>query len=192
MKQFLILLALLIAVFSSATAEENNHTSLNEGVSITIFKSRHELWLYRGEKPTKVYRVFLGSSPEGDKRERGDFKTPQGDYRVVEKKNDSKFYRFIGINYPNLKDADRAYEDGRITAEQWVEILYAAETGAKPPWDTPLGGYIGIHGIGDDEGFKLRLIEDMDWTNGCVAVINRDVNELFHLLPIGTTVRIRE
>ncbi len=192
MKQLWILLALLMAVSAAATAEENNHSSLNRGVSITIFKARHELWLYRGEKLSKVYKVFLGSSPEGDKDRRGDFKTPLGDYRVVEKKNDSKFHRFIGINYPNLKDADQAYEDGRITAEQWVDILYAAETGTKPPWDTPLGGYIGIHGIGDDEEFKLRLIEDTDWTNGCVAVTNRNVNELYHLLPIGTTVRIRE
>jgi len=192
MKYLWFLPALLVAAFSVATAGENNHPSLDRNVSVTIFKARHELWLFHGDRSTKVYRVFLGSSPKGDKRERGDYKTPQGDYRIVEKKSNSKFHRFIAIDYPNLKDADRAYEEGRITAAQWVEILRAAETGSKPPWDTSLGGFIGIHGIGDDEEFKLRLIEDMDWTNGCVALTNRDVDELFRLLPIGTTVRIRE
>jgi len=185
-------MALVQAPLQIVVTDEFYPKTVRDSCHGHIFKARHELWLFRGDKSTKVYRVFLGSSPEGDKRERGDYKTPQGDYRVVEKKNNSKFHRFIAINYPNLKDADRAYEEGRITAAQWVEILRAAETGSKPPWDTSLGGFIGIHGIGDDEEFKLRLIEDMDWTNGCIALTNRDVDELFRLLPIGTTVRIRE
>ena len=192
MKHLWILPALLVVALPVTTAGENNRARFDREVSVTIFKARHELWFFRGDKPTKVYRVFLGSSPKGHKRERGDYKTPEGDYRVVEKRGNSKFHRFIAIDYPNMKDANRAYEEGRITADQWVEILSAAETGSKPPWDTPLGGFIGIHGIGDDEEYKLRLIEDMDWTNGCVAINNRDVDELFRLLPIGSTVRIRE
>ena len=135
--------------------------------------------------------MFLGSEP-GHKEKRGDNKTPEGDYRVVEKKKSDKFHRFIGINYPNLKDANRAYGQGRLTADQWVEILHASSKGLKPPWNTPLGGFVGIHGIGENEKFKLRIIGKWDWTNGCVALKNRDVEELFRRVPMGTVVRIRK
>jgi len=128
----------------------------------------------------------------GDKTQHGDNRTPEGDYRIIEKRSDSKFHRFITIDYPNLDDANRAYEEGRVTASQWADILYASAKGIKPPWNTPLGGFLGIHGIGDNEPFKLRLIDDWDWTNGCVALKNSDVEELFHLVAVGTAVRIRK
>jgi len=192
MKHLWILLVLLVAIISPAHAQDRVRTRPREDVSVTIFKKAHQLWLYHGKTPIKVYRIFLGSSPKGDKTKRGDNRTPEGEYRIVEKRADSKFHRFITIDYPNLKDADRAYEEGQLTASQWVEILYASTKGIKPPWNTPLGGFLGIHGIGDNEKFKLRLIEDMDWTNGCVALTNRDVDELFLRLPIGAAVRIRK
>ena len=62
----------------------------------------------------------------------------------------------------------------------------------RPPADTALGGHLGIHGIGNDEQFKLRLIEDMDWTNSCVAVTNKEIRELYKKVPVGTLVRIRK
>jgi murein L,D-transpeptidase YafK len=183
MKQLAIAFALLVALAAPALAQGESRRSPRKEVSITILKRARQLWLYRDHQPVKVYRVFLGSSPTGDKTERGDNRTPEGDYRIVEKRQDSKFHRFITIDYPNLDDANRAYEEGRLTANA---------KGIKPPWDTPLGGFLGIHGIGDNEKFKLRLIDDWDWTNGCVALKNRDVEELFRLVPVGTAVRIRK
>jgi len=183
---------LFIPLSAPAGAEETNPEGTGAQISITIFKGRRELWLFRGENLLKAYRIHLGSSPQEEKRERGDNKTPEGDYQVVEKKKKSPFHRFIGINYPNLKDAERAFEQGRISADEWVEILYATHTRSKPPWDTALGGSIGIHGIGTNEKFKKRLIGDMDWTNGCIAVTNREIEELFRIVPLGTTVRIRK
>ncbi len=193
MKLIWILPVLLgtVAPPSLATANENFAQQSRGEHSITVYKERRELWLFRGDTLTKIYPVFLGSKP-GDKQKRGDNRTPEGDYRVVEKKKSDKFHRFLGIDYPNLKDANRAYGEGRLTADQWVEILHANTKGLKPPWNTPLGGFLGIHGIGEDESFKLRLIGNWDWTNGCVALRNRDVEELFRRIPLGTVVRIRK
>ncbi len=184
---------LLVAVALSSLAPASEHITKQPGgeLSITVYKNRRQLWLFRGETLAKIYSVFLGSRP-GDKRKRGDNRTPEGDYRVVEKKNSDKFHRFLGIDYPNLKDANRAYGEGSLTADQWVEILHANTKGLRPPWNTPLGGFVGIHGIGDNESFKLRLVGNWNWTNGCVALRNRDVEELFQRVPLGTVVRIRK
>lgn len=192
MKHLWILLVLLLAIPFPAHSNDGARETPGQAVSITIFKKAHQLWLYKGKKPVKIYRIFLGSSPKGDKTKQGDNRTPEGNYRIVEKRADSKFHRFITFDYPNLKDADRAYEAGRLTASQWVEILYASSKGIKPPWNTPLGGFLGIHGIGENEKFKLKLIEDMDWTNGCIALTNQDVEEIFRKVPIGSILRIRK
>ena len=180
--------------FSSAQGPGSaaSHELKRSPVSITVFKERRELWLFRGSLPAQIYPIFLGASPQGDKTMRGDGKTPEGDYHVVQKKRDSVFHRFLGINYPNRKDADRAFADHRISADQWVKIVSALITGTRPPWNTPMGGFLGIHGVGDDEEFKLKVIGDWNWTNGCVAVTNRVMEELFRLVRIGTPVRIRK
>ena len=186
-----LLLALWFVIVADVHGQQPATPASYNEISITVLKTAHQLWLYKGKEPIKVYRVFLGSSPEGHKRTRGDNRTPEGNYRVIEKNPDSKFHRFITIDYPNVRDADLAYNEGRLSASQWVDILYASTKGVKPPWNTSLGGFLGIHGIGDDEKFKLELIGDMDWTNGCIALTNRDVEELFRRVPVGTLVRIR-
>ena len=192
MMQLITLLGLLAALAAPALAQGGSGVAPNGKFSITILKHARQLWVYKDQRPVKVYRVFLGSSPNGDKNRRGDNRTPEGDYRILEKRSDSKFHRFITIDYPNVDDANRAYEDGRLTAAQWADIFYAQTKGIKPPWNTPLGGFLGIHGIGENEKFKLRLIADWDWTNGCVALRNSDVEELYRLVPLGTAVHIRK
>ena len=139
-----------------------------------------------------MFSVFLGSSPSGHKFKRGDNKTPEGHYRIVDKNVSDKFHRFIGIDYPNAHDAELAFRQGRITARQKARIKQAVYQGIRPPADTLLGGHLGIHGIGEDEEFKLKLIEDMDWTNGCIAVTNAEIRQLYQTLPIGTAVRIHK
>lgn len=150
------------------------------------------MYLYQGKQIVKVFHVFLGSSPLGHKFRRGDNKTPEGNYHIVDKQVSENFYRFIGIDYPNAHDAELAFQQGKITAAQKTRIKRAVLAGVRPPADTLLGGHLGIHGVGNDEKFKLKLIGDMDWTNGCIAVTNKEIRELYQELPIGTLVRIRK
>jgi len=183
---------MLMAALTDAAPAEDAYVPVDDRISLTIHKSRHEMHLYRGKDLVKIYRVFLGSSPVGHKLSRGDNKTPEGNYRVVEKKDSDKFHRFIAIDYPNAHDAELAFRQGRITARQKARIRRAIDQGNRPPADTVLGGHLGIHGIGSDEEFKLKLIEDMDWTNGCISVTNNEIHELYREVPIGALVRIRK
>lgn len=183
---------LLVAGLTGAALAKDASVPADDRISLTIRKSRHEMYLYRGKHLVKTYRIFLGSSPVGHKLRRGDNKTPEGDYRVVEKKDSDKFHRFIAINYPNAHDAELAFRQGRITARQKARIRRALDQGNRPPANTVLGGHLGIHGIGRDEEFKLKLIEEMDWTNGCISVTNNEILELYLEVPIGARVRIRK
>jgi murein L,D-transpeptidase YafK len=187
-----VLFLLLLFPLSGAAQNEIPVRESDGEISITVFKHRHELRLLRGNETLKVYNIFLGSSPDEEKKARGDNRTPEGNYIVIEKKHDSVFHRFLAINYPNREDADRAYKEDSISPEEWAEIFRASTLGVKPPWDTTLGGYVGIHGIGANEEAKLRLIGDWDWTNGCIALTNGEIEELFRLVPLGAPVRIRK
>lgn len=191
-----IAVILISSLFNSARSDPNpGATALatsDSHLSLIIYKSRHEMRLYRGDKVVKVYRIFLGSNPIGHKLQQGDNKTPEGTYHVVDKQVSEKFHRFIGIDYPNAHDAELAFRQGRIASRDKSRIKHAVLQGIRPPADTILGGHLGIHGIGTDEKFKLRLIEDMDWTNGCIAVTNAEIRELYEKLPLGTVVRIHK
>lgn len=125
--------------------------------------------------------VSLGCSPEGDKRAEGDGRTPEGVYRVVTRNSASKYHLSLGLSYPGVEDAKAALREGRIGRVRCHQILSAHSRGARPPWDTPLGGYIMIHGGGTDG----------DWTMGCVAVSDADIDALWELCPMGTEVEIR-
>ena len=148
--------------------------------SIVVEKGARRLTLYSAGERVRVFRVALGFEPAGDKVKQGDGRTPEGDFYVCMKNERSKFYLSLGLSYPNAEDAERGLRDGLITRAQHRQILSAIERGAKPPWDTPLGGEIFIHGGGTTS----------DWTWGCVALDNEQIKELFDAVPLGTHVRI--
>ncbi len=148
--------------------------------SIVVEKGARRLTLYSGGERVRVFRVALGFEPEGDKVKQGDGRTPEGDFYVCMKNERSKFYLSLGLSYPNASDAARGLRDGLITRAQHERIESAIERGAKPPWDTALGGEIFIHGGGTAS----------DWTWGCVALDNEHIKELFDAVPLGTPVRI--
>jgi murein L,D-transpeptidase YafK len=133
---------------------------------IVVEKAARRMQLIQDDRVVRSYRIALGFTPTGDKQRQGDGKTPEGEF-VIDRRNDqSAFHLSIGINYPQEDDLKRAAERG-----------YSA------------GGDIFIHGqpnaIGD--GFRLRG----DWTNGCIAVTNREMREIWEVTPIGTPVEIR-
>ena len=192
MKAVFLLAPLFLAVLTRAGGAQDLLSIRDNRLSLTIYKSQHTMYLYRGNEIVNVFHVFLGSSPVGHKVRRGDNKTPEGNYHVVDKKISENFYRFIGIDYPNAHDAELAFQQGKITATERARIKRAVLEGIRPPANTILGGHLGIHGVGSDEKFKLELIGNMDWTNGCIAVTNREIRMLYQELPVGTLVRIRK
>jgi murein L,D-transpeptidase YafK len=148
---------------------------------IIVRKSARELTLYSGEKALRVYRVGLGFDPEDDKARQGDGRTPEGSFYVCVKNANSKYYLSLGLSYPNKEHAERGLRSGLITRAQHDQIMKAHELKARPPWNTPLGGEIFIHGNGSKS----------DWTLGCVALEDHDMKELFDAIPKGAPVIIK-
>lgn len=147
---------------------------------IVVEKAARRLTLYSGEQSVRVYRVGLGTAPVGDKVRAGDRRTPEGDFYVCVKNEQSAFYLSLGLSYPNEEDAARGLRDGLISRAQYRRIMSAAKRKRTPPWDTSLGGEIFIHGRGASS----------DWTWGCIALEDADIKELFDAVPTGTPVRI--
>lgn len=183
--------SLLIAVPDRvSTASIGSHSSLR----IVISKSRQLLELYQGYLRIKTYRVCLGLEPCGPKRITGDRRTPEGEYFICLKTTASKFHRFLGISYPGESDAQAAFEAGIISRATRDDIVQRARSGQAPPWDTKLGGWVGIHGYPTD-GYKHTWISLLypkphNWTDGCIAMWNFEVEELFSTVTVGTPVTI--
>ncbi|QQS49457.1 MAG: L,D-transpeptidase family protein [Acidobacteriota bacterium] len=157
---------------------------------VVIRKSERKLDLYRVENGKqsliKSYEIVLGNNPVGHKLIQGDGATPEGDYFITHKNARSKFYLSLGLSYPNARDAAAGLKAGLISRKQHDAIIEAINKKAKPPQNTKLGGDIFIHGGGTGRLFGLVK----DWTLGCIALENKDIRELFDLLPVRTPVRI--
>jgi len=133
-----------------------------------------------GETLVKVYRIALGLNPVDDKRKEGDGCTPEGEFYICTKNDRSRFHLFLGLSYPNQEDAERGLKSGLISKEEHDQIIEAIVAKKRPPWNTKLGGEIGIHGGG----------AGADWTQGGIAVENKDIEELFMTMNLGSTVKI--
>ncbi len=147
---------------------------------ILIEKAARRLTLFREGFPPLSFPIALGSSPQGTKKAEGDGRTPEGCYYVCTRNEKSKFHLALGISYPSHGDARLAISEGRIDRAALAAIDKAWGEGRRPPWDTPLGGFIMIHGGGTST----------DWTAGCVALEDGDMDVLFPLCPMGTAVEI--
>jgi len=131
--------------------------------------------------------VALGREPRGPKRAAGDQRTPEGRYRISGEPRESRFHRFIPIDYPSLEEARRALRGGRIDPGDFDRIAAAHRRGETPPADTPLGGDIGLHGEGERwQGDSRHL----DWTYGCPATTDDGIEFLAERVRPGTPVEI--
>jgi murein L,D-transpeptidase YafK len=148
---------------------------------IEVLKSKRQLILYSGDRIVKTYRIGLGFTPEGSKARQGDGRTPEGSYYVCSKNPKSLYFLSLGLSYPNEADASRGLKEGLISTAQFQQITAAIKRGGVPLWNTALGGEIFIHGAGSKK----------DWTWGCVALENEDIQELFSAVPKGTPVTIK-
>lgn len=148
---------------------------------VLVEKDMRRLTVFSDGVAVKRYRIALGTNPVGDKEREGDGRTPEGDFYICSKNAASKFHRSLGLSYPSEEDADRGLADGIITKRDHRAIVTALHRMERPPWKTKLGGEIMIHGAGATRG---------DWTRGCIALDDRDAEELFVALPMGTPVTI--
>lgn len=136
---------------------------------VFIEKARRILRLMDGETVLFTCRIGLGKEPIGNKKMEGDTKTPEGIYHICLVKENGKYGRSLGLNYPSMEDAICALGENRINIETFDAISLAHKENRRPPWGTPLGGEIYIHEGGADR----------DWTSGCIAVDTEDMDMIF-------------
>jgi len=157
-----------IAVLITATLCPAKPHPAPEADHIVIVKSARSLTLLRQGKVLKTYKVALGSNPLGAKTREGDGRTPEGEYRISAKNEHSQFHLSLRISYPNEADRQRA-----------------KKLGVSP------GGDIFIHGLPRQWAWIGAAHRQKDWTAGCIAVTNAEIEEIWASVPVGTPVEIK-
>ena len=166
-----------------------NSVRADNGIWIDVDTSTHTLSVMQGNAIQTVFKnVAIGRYGTTWSKMTKDDKTPLGRFRVGWINENSRYYRFFGLNYPNLDTAKRALDENRITEETWLSILEAKSMGKTPPQNTPLGGHIGIHGIGRGD---QEIHHEYNWTNGCIALTNEQIDQLGKWIKPGILVNIR-
>jgi murein L,D-transpeptidase YafK len=147
------------------------------------------LMVMQGTQVVHTYGdISIGRDGVSREKTRGDQRTPVGRFRIAWIREESGFHRFLGLDYPDRERAWRARENMQLEEGDWHAIRRAHESGKIPPQGTPLGGQIGIHGIGEGDP---EIHGRFNWTNGCVALTNEQLDELMQWVHIGTRVDIR-
>lgn len=178
-----------VRVRTAGGAEGYVRPSKVSNVWIRVSKKSRAVYLYRGTRLMKTVKADFGYNNFSDKERRGStlerdhWRTPEGTFYVVAKNPASQFYKALVLNYPTARDAERGLRRGLISEAEHRAILSAQEEYAVPPMNTALGGWIEIHGDGTGRG--------QDWTRGCVAVHNDDMNLLWRWAQVGTPVVVQ-
>lgn len=165
----LVALSLFTAVFCFFFLQPT--PDLPHGTVITkilVEKSKRHMSVFKGDTLLKTYHISLGNTPTGAKMQEGDGKTPEGMYIIDDKNEHSDYHKNLGVSYPSEADKSRA-------ASMHV----------------PPGGDIKIHGLPNGKHWMGRLHLFTDWTAGCIAVTDPEIDELFELVKVGTPIEIR-
>lgn len=155
---------------------------------IRVSKSKQTLHVYRGRQlihdwPTDLgYNFFADKVKRGSSAEPDHWRTPEGEFHVVAKNPRSQFHKAFVLNYPNARNAERGLADGLISEAEYDAITSAEAQFLVPPMSTALGGFIEIHG----DGTGIRS----NWTQGCIAITNAQINTLWDMIQVGTPVLI--
>ncbi len=164
------LIGLLTLASNPVAASELPMGAMDEAPEVSevlVRKEERRLYLLSGEQVVRSYRIGLGDNPSGHKLFEGDKRTPEGEYVLDWRNPDSDFYKSIHISYPNKQD--------RELASSW---------GLNP------GGSIMIHGLPNEAGDMAFAFLGLDWTDGCIAVSNEEMDEIWQLVADGTPIRI--
>lgn len=161
-----VLVAASIAAVWFQTATPSAATEIAS--HILVDKSDRRLSLMQGQTILATFPIALGGAPEGHKGEEGDQRTPEGRYRIDWRNDKSSYHLSMHISYPDAADMARAEAEG------------------KDP-----GGMIMIHGQRNYLGWLAYLTQRFDWTDGCIAVTNADMDIIWNSVPDGTPIEIR-
>lgn len=157
-----------LSVAAVASFTETSPAPRGQADRIVVEKSKRTLTLFRQDQEIKSYKIALGREPVGPKERQGDNKTPEGVYFIDYKVRNSIYHRAFHLSYPNPDDVERARSLG-----------------------VPPGGSIMIHGMKDDKLWMGDVQYLFNWTNGCIALTNPEMDELWDLVSVWTPVEIR-
>lgn len=166
--RILLLAACLILFLVLTSNGKAQSTQLKRTDRIVVMKSKRTMTLESDGRVVKTYKVALGGQPIGAKDRQGDHKTPEGEYVVDAKNANSQFFMALHLSYPNSSDRARAHK-----------------LGVSP------GGDVEIHGLGKKYGWIGSRHRLSDWTDGCIAVTNEEIQEIFGMVSVGTRVEIQ-
>lgn len=156
---------------------------------LLIDTKEHHLAVMEGERVKLTFEnIATGRYGASKTRMKGDNQTPIGTFRIAWISQKHQYYKFFGLDFPAQEMADIALREEKISEETWLEITRALNSRKLPPQDTALGGYIGIHGIG--RGNK-SIHNEFNWTNGCIALTNAQIDVLSAWVYIGMKVTIQ-
>jgi len=165
---FILLCAGIILGLGVTSSLTSSSTKLPAIDYILVQKDKRLLKVFHHTQMVKEYHIALGFSPKGAKETAGDGKTPEGSYVITHKNAHSRYHLSLKISYPNERDLQKGRKKG----------------GA-------LGGDIMIHGLRNDLGWLGRLHTLRDWTLGCIAVTNPEIEEIYAAVAVGTKVEIQ-
>jgi len=165
----------IIKPFQALNAPINPDTLNKDSLMVVISKTKFLLDVYYRRKKIRSYKVVFGPKPKENKMMKGDRCTPEGKFYVLNKHPSARYNKFIQIDYPN--------DSSRIR-------FYALKQKGAVPKDAEIGGDVGIHGIwkGGDEMIDMGV----GWTDGCIAMKNKDVDDLYRFLDTGVRIFIRK
>ncbi len=161
----------------------------NGNIWLLVDTKARKIEVKEGERTLEtINQIAIGRGGAGSKTHRGDNITPYGSYRIGWVGEKSNFRKFFGLTYPSIEDAKHALAKGIIDHYTYERIATAHQFNQIPPQNTPMGGQIGIHGLGRAD---VRVHETFDWTHGCIALTNGQIDHLSQLIDTGTVVKIK-
>jgi murein L,D-transpeptidase YafK len=162
---FLVLLCILLVYYFLPEERLPAQTKIDK---LVVMKREGTMHAYANGKLVKVYTIAIGKNAIGDKEYEGDKRTPEGSYYINDKNPDSGYHKNLGISYPDKKDRQEAKAKGVRT-----------------------GGDVKIHGLKNGIGILGKFHRFRNWTAGCIAVTNEEMDELYDAVAIGTPIIIR-
>jgi murein L,D-transpeptidase YafK len=159
--------------------------------NIIIVRKTFSLNLYEDTVLIKSYRANFGRNLNSPKSKAGDGATPVGDYEICSIDTVSKYHKFLRLNYPNIHDQMEGLRMGWISQKKYDSLNYEYYYKGCPDSNSPLGGNVGIEGIGEYNFIFKNLPFVYNWTDGSIAVSNESIDEIYSVVKKGTKVVIK-